>query len=183
MALRDIVTAPNPIFRQKAEPFDAIDAAAVALADDMLETMYAHRGIGIGANMVGVARRLIVVDIQSDGNRAPLVCFNPEITWQSDDTSTNEEASLSFPGISADITRPSAIRLTYLDREGAERELEADGWLAVVIQHEMDYLDGRTYLDRLSKMKRDRLIKKMQKYQKSAQHGCGDPHCGHDHHH
>ncbi|WP_286831321.1 MULTISPECIES: peptide deformylase [Kordiimonas] len=181
MAHLHIVTAPNPIFRQKALPVVDVDDGIKALAGQMLDVMYENRGIGIAANMVGLLHRIIVVDIQPDGNRDPLVCINPEITWASDETSTNEEASLSFPGISADITRPNAIKLTYLDQQGEKQELDAEGFLAIVIQHEMDYLDGRTYLDHLSKMKRDRLLKKMQKYLKQG-HACGDPHCGHDHH-
>ncbi|SDD68262.1 peptide deformylase [Kordiimonas lacus] len=181
MAHLHIVAAPNPIFRQKAVPVVDVDDGIKALAEQMLDVMYENRGIGIAANMVGLLHRIIVVDIQPDGNRDPLVCINPEITWASDETSTNEEASLSFPGISADITRPNAIKLTYLDQQGEKQELDAEGFLAIVIQHEMDYLDGRTYLDHLSKMKRDRLLKKMQKYLKQG-HACGDPHCGHDHH-
>lgn len=182
MALLEIVTAPNLIFRKKAVPVDRMDDEIANLVDDMLETMYENRGIGIAANMVGVLKRVIVIDIQADGRRDPLVCINPEMTWRSEEMATNEEASLSFPGISAEITRPNAIKVTYLGRDGEQHTLEAEGWLATVIQHEMDYLDGRTYLDHLSKMKRDRLMKKMQKYLKQAHHACGDPHCGHDHH-
>jgi len=181
MAHLQIVTAPHPIFRKKAEPVADVTDEIKSLSADMLDAMYENRGIGIAANMVGLLHRIIVVDIQPEGNRDPLVCINPEITWASEEMSTNEEASLSFPGISADITRPNAINLTYLDQSGARKELEAEGFLAIVIQHEMDYLDGRTYLDHLSKMKRDRLLKKMQKYLKQG-HACGDPHCGHDHH-
>ncbi len=176
-----IITAPDPIFRKKAVPVASVTDDIKALADQMLDVMYENRGIGIAANMVGLLHRMIVVDIQPDGNRDPLVCINPEITWTSDELSTNEEASLSFPGISADISRPNAIKVKYLDRNGDAQELDAEGFLAIVIQHEMDYLDGRTYLDHISKMKRDRLLKKMQKYLKHGS-ACGDPHCGHDHH-
>jgi len=181
MAHLHIITAPDPIFRKKASAVSSVTDDIKALADQMLDVMYENRGIGIAANMVGLLHRMIVVDIQPEGNREPLVCINPEIIWASDEMSTNEEASLSFPGISADITRPNAIKLKYLDRNGDKQELDAEGFLAIVIQHEMDYLDGRTYLDHLSKMKRDRLLKKMQKYLKQG-HACGDPHCGHDHH-
>lgn len=177
-----IITAPDPIFRKKASPVAEVTESVKATATEMLDVMYENRGIGIAANMVGLLDRIIVVDIQPDGNREPLVCINPEITWSSDEQSTNEEASLSFPGISADVTRPNAIKLSYLDIDGNKQKLDAEGFLAIVIQHEMDYLDGRTYLDHLSKMKRDRLLKKMQKYMKSHHgHACGDPHCGHDH--
>jgi len=183
MAVLDLIIAPNPVFQQKAAPIDDFDDTTKTLADDMLETMYANRGIGIGANMIGVLKRIVVVDIQASGTREPLVLINPEITWASDETTTNEEASLSFPGISAEITRPNAIKLDYRDSDGAPQALSAEGWLAVVIQHEMDYLDGKSYLRHLSKIKRDRLLKKMQKHLKHAHsHACGDPHCGHEHH-
>ena len=179
MALLDIVIGPDPIFRKKAVPFEVIDDTAKAFADDLLHTMYENRGIGIAANMVGEAKRLIIVDIQQDGRRDPLICFNPRIEWLSNEQALNEEASLSFPGISAEIKRPTGIKLSYQDENGTDHSLEANGWLATVIQHEMDYLDGRTYLDHLSKMKRDRLLKKMQKYLKdtSASSCCSDPNC------
>ncbi|MEX0298908.1 MAG: peptide deformylase [Kordiimonas sp.] len=177
MAILDIVFGPSPIFKQKAEAFEVIDGEAIRLAEDMLETMYEYRGIGIAANMVGVAKRVIVVDLQQEGVRMPYVLFNPEVTWSSEETATNEEASLSFPGVSAKVTRPASIKLSYLDKKGEAKELEAKDWFATVIQHEMDYLDGRTYLDRISKMKRDRLLKKMQKNMKQDQTCCDDPTC------
>lgn len=182
MALLEIIIAPNPIFRTKSAPVTEFDDSVRALVSDMLETMYANRGIGIAANMVGKAAQIIIVDIQANGEREPLVCINPKLVWMSEDKATNEEASLSFPGISADITRPIAIKMAYQDVDGEAHELDAEDWLATVIQHELDYLEGRTYLDHLSKMKRDRLMKKMQKYLKQQSHSCGDPHCGHDHH-
>ncbi len=182
MAILPLVYAPNPIFRQKAAPVSEVNDDIRQLADDMLETMYDMRGIGMGANMVGVLKRIIVVDIQEEGVKKPLVCLNPEITWASDETSTNEEASLCFPGVSADISRPSSIKMTYMGLDGETHDLEASDWLATVLQHEVDYLNGKTYLDHLSKMKRDRLLKKSIKYQKHAHsHACHDPHCGHDH--
>lgn len=177
MAVLPIVIGPNPVFKKKAAPFDRIDDEAIAFSDDLLETMYENRGVGMAATMVGQARQLIVVDIQPDGKRAPLVCFNPAITWSADTESVNEEASLSFPGISAEIKRPDSIMLTYIDQEGKEKSLEAEGWLAIVIQHEMDYLEGRTYLDHLSRIKRDRLLKKMQKSTKPGGSCCADPLC------
>lgn len=183
MAILDIIYGPSPIFKKKAQPFTAVDDVAIQLASDMLETMYEYRGIGIAANMVGVLKRIIVIDLQQEGVKMPYVLFNPEITWKSDDYSTNEEASLSFPGISAEVSRPKAIKVSYLDKKGEQQELEANDWFATVTQHEMDYLDGRTYLDHLSKMKRDRLLKKMQKMMKhSHSHSCGDPTCDRDHH-
>ncbi|WP_417448872.1 peptide deformylase [Kordiimonas sp.] len=198
MASLELIIAPNPVFRKKAEPVSAVTDEVRGYADEMLEIMYSNRGIGMGANMVGLLKRIVVLDLQPEGTRQPLVFINPEILWQSDTTSKREEASLSFPGISAEVSRPDAVRVRYLDLEGQTQELDADGWLATVLQHEMEYLDGRTYLDHLSKMKRDLLIKKMRKYVKQSgfhvhgpncNHGHGDhqqqhvhgPDCGHDH--
>lgn len=182
MSTFEIILAPSPVFRQKARKVEVFDAALAQLADDMLETMYDNRGLGLASNMVGRPESIIVVDIQADGSRAPLVAINPEIKEVSTEVSVNEEASLSFPGISAEITRPNAIELSYQDVKGEPHTLKAEGWLAIVIQHEMDYLQGKTYLDHLSKVKKDRLLKKMQKYLKqSHSHGCGDPHCSHEH--
>lgn len=181
MAILDLIMAPNPIFKQTAEPVAAVTDEVRQLCDDMLETLYHERGIGMGANMVGSLKRIIVVDLQEEGIRKPLVCLNPVITSASKETSTQEEASLCFPGIRATITRPASIEIDYMDLDGKKATLAAEGWLATVIQHEIEYLDGRTFLDNLSKMKRDRLMKKMQKQQKHT-HDCGDPHCGHHHH-
>lgn len=180
MSVLDLIIGPDPIFRQKASPVDVIDDEIQKLCYDMLETLYVERGIGIGANMIGVLKRIIVVDLQEEGVRKPLICINPKINEASKDMETREEASLCFPGIRAEIKRPSRITLSYQDQSGEKHTLEANGWLATVIQHEIEYLDGRTFLDNLSKMKRDRLLKKMQK-QLKHNHDCNDPHCGHEH--
>jgi len=176
-----LVMAPDPIFRQKAAPVQKIDENIRLLCDDMLETLYAERGIGIAAPMVGVLQRIVVIDLQQDGTRTPLVCINPSISNLAKNTEKHEEASLCFPGIRAEIERPASLELNYIDTTGTPQSLQAHGWLATVIQHEMEYLDGRTFLDNLSKLKRDRLIKKMLKDIKHEQ-ACGDPHCGHEHH-
>ncbi len=181
MATLSLVMAPNPIFRQKAAGVQQVDENIRLLCDDMLETLYTERGIGLAAPMVGVLQRIIVIDLQQEGVRAPLVCINPHINNMATETEKHEEASLCFPGIRAEIERPASLELDYLDKAGASQSLQAEGWLATVIQHEMEYLDGRTFLDNLSKLKRDRLIKKMLKDIKHTQ-ACGDPHCGHDHH-
>ncbi len=181
MTKLSLVIAPNPIFKQKALDVQQVDDDIRTLCADMLETLYAERGIGIAAPMVGVLKRVIAIDLQEEGIRAPLICINPQITSTSSYTQTHEEASLCFPGIRAEIERPNALELNYLDTDGKPQNLQADDWLATVIQHEMEYLDGRVFLDNLSKLKRDRLIKKMLKDIKHAQ-ACGDPHCGHDHH-
>ena len=157
--------APDPIFRQTAAPVEEVTDEIRAHIDDMFETLYLEQGVGLGANMVGLLQPIIVVDLLQGGVHAPLVMVNPVITKTSDDVQTSEEASLSFPGISAKITRPATIEITYLDRDGNEQSREATGFLATVIQHEMDYLDGQTFLDHLSPIKRKMLLKKMQKVQ------------------
>ena len=169
--------APSPIFRQKATEVTEFGDDLRVLTEQMLEVLYREKGIGLGANMVGLLKRIIVVDLQEEGKRKPLICINPVITDHSTETSKQEEASLCFPGIRAEINRPAEIEVAYQDVEGGKHTLRADGWLATVIQHEMEYLDGRTFLDNLSKMKRDRLLKKMQKEQKHA--CCGTPACTH----
>jgi len=171
-----LVFAPDPIFKKRAEPVTEIDATIQSLAEDMLDTLYENHAVGIGANMVGALKRVIVVDLQEGGERTPLVCINPELLAKSTETQTNDEASLCFPGIRVEVTRPSQIEMRYMTLDGRVETLEAHGWLAAVILHEMEYLDGKTFLDNLSKMKRDRLIKKMIKDQKNAS-CCGDPSC------
>jgi len=167
MAVLQIVYAPHPIFKMKAEKVSSVDEDIKFLADSMLETIYFERAIGIGANMVGALKQIAVVDIQENGVKTPRVFINPEITWYSSETQKFEEASLSFPGIAAEITRPRAIKVKFLNYEGKEQEEEYEDFLASVIQHEIDYLNGKIFLDYLSKMKRDLLIKKMEKYLKA----------------
>ena len=180
MAVLQLVLGPDPLLKQKATPVDEITDEIRTLVTDMFDTLYERKGLGIGANMVGELKRIAVVDLQEGGEKKPIVCINPEITWYSDTVISREEASLCFPGISATVSRPDAIKVRCQDLDGKTKEIEADGWFATVLQHEIDYLDGKIYLDYLSKMKRDRLIKKMQKQIKS--HSCGDPSCSHDHH-
>jgi peptide deformylase len=159
-----LVYAPNPIFKKKAEPVEKVDDAIRALVDDMFKTLEFEQGAGMGANMVGILKRIAIVDLCEDGASNPYTFINPEIVWHSEETQEHEEASLCFPGISAKITRPETIKVRYLDYDGKPQELKAEGFLATVIQHEIDYLDGITFLDHLSKMKRDMLIKKMKKH-------------------
>ena len=181
MAVLQLILGPDPILAQKAAPVANIDENIKQLVDDMFDTLYARRGLGIGANMVGELKRIIVVDMQEDGVKNPMTCINPETTWRSETMEMHEEASLCFPGISAEISRADAIKITYQDIEGTACSLSAEGWLAAIIQHEVDYLDGKTYLDYLSRMKRERLLKKMIKQLKHS-HSCGDAACDHDHH-
>lgn len=178
MTRLDLVMAPDPVFRQKAKTVQQFDDRLKTTVKDMLELMYERRGIGMGANMVGLLERIIVIDLQEDGERSPLVCINPVILSKSETTIEREEASLCFPGIKAAVKRPDAVEIAYQDTDGNKHTLKAEGWLATVIQHEMDYLEGRTFLDHLSKLKRDRLMKKMVKETKQPQNSCcSDPSC------
>lgn len=161
-----LVIAPDPIFNKKAPALDQVTDHIRAQISHMFSIMYDARGIGLAAPMVGLSERIIIVDIQ-DGFNPKIAMINPEIIKASEAQQTFEEASLSYPGISADITRPATITVTYRDTEGHSQTLDASGWFAQVIQHEMDYLDGKSYLDHLTKIKRDRLLKKMEKYKKS----------------
>lgn len=160
-----LIVGPHPVFRKKAAPVIQVDDEVRATVDAMFDLLYREQGVGIGANMAGLLQRIVVIDLQEGGVRDPLALINPEITWSSDDTQTFTEASLSFPGISADITRPTAVRVSYTDYDGKAQEMEAAGWLAQVIQHEVDYLDGRIYLDHLSPTKRNMLMRKYKKLQ------------------
>lgn len=182
MPLLSLVYAPNPIFKQKAVPVEKVDDAVRAHVDDMLQTMAVEQAVGIGANMVGLLKRIAVVDLHENGKSNPHVFINPNIYWRSEEKQEHEEASLCFPGISAVISRPKAIRLRYLDYEGNAKELEAEGFLSTVIQHEVDYLDGVTFLDHLSKVKRDMLTRKMQKYIRQHPPHVHGPGCNHHHH-
>lgn len=174
-----LVYAPHPIFKIEAEPVSVVDDNIRKLIDDMLKTLYLEGAVGLGANMVGVLKRIAIVDLQEKGTRSPFIFINPVITWRSDEKQTFKESSLCFLGISADISRPRAIKIRYLDYHGNEQELEAEGFLATVIQHEVDYLDGITFLDYLSKMKRDMLIRKMQKFMKKHPPHIHTEHCNH----
>lgn len=179
MALLSIVYAPNPVFKQKARSVIKVDEEIRALANDMLETMYFERAVGLGANMLGIDQQIIVLDLMVDSVKNPYIMINPEILESSKETSEYEEASISFPGISAVIKRPNKIKVKYLDLDNKEQVLEADGFLARVIQHEADYLQGIVFLDHLSKLKRDMLIKKMIKFIKNHPPHVHSSHCNH----
>lgn len=178
MAILPIIYAPHPIFKQKMKQVDVVNNLARELAQDMLDTMYAERAVGLGANMVGIDQRIIVLDLRDEGSK-PYIMINPEITEKSTEISEFEEASLSFPGISAVIKRPNKIKVKYLDINGELQTLEADGFLARVILHEADYLDGVVYLDYLSKMKKDMLMDKMVKFIKHNPPHIHGPDCKH----
>ena len=168
MALLPILTYPDPRLHTVAKPVQAVDARIRGLIADMLETMYDATGIGLAATQVDVHERLIVIDVSEERNQ-PMVLINPEITWASDDKQVNDEGCLSVPGIYDGVERSRAIKVRALDGEGQSRELEADGLLAVCIQHEMDHLLGKVFVEYLSPLKRNRIKNKMLKARRDTE--------------
>jgi peptide deformylase len=167
MSLLDILTIPDPILRKTSKPLTAVDKSTRKLFDDMLETMYKAPGIGLAAVQVGVLQRAIVIDLSKDGEeRQPLFMANPEIVAKSEAVSDYEEGCLSIPDFYEMVTRPAEVTVRYLDRMGEGQELTASGVLSTCIQHEIDHLDGVLFIDYISKLKRDRVIKKFVKAQK-----------------
>ena len=160
MALLPILHHPDPRLRQKAQPVTRFDAALQRLIDDMFETMYAAPGVGLAATQVGVAQRVAVMDCSRDDRREPLVFVNPEILEQADPEEV-DEGCLSVPGVSDTLKRYGRVKARALDRDGKPFEIEAEGLLAQCIQHEIDHLDGKLYIDRLSSLKRERLLKRL----------------------
>jgi peptide deformylase len=164
MALLPIITAPDPRLKLKARPVALVDARVRRLMDDMLETMYHSIGIGLAAPQVGIAQRVLVVDVARDGEKPqPMRIANPEILWRSEETMTANEGCLSLPEHYADVERPAAIRLRYLDHENEIRELDAEGLLATCVQHEIDHLDGLLFVDHISALKRGMILRKLAK--------------------
>ena len=161
MAIKTIITEPNKILRQKSLTVDKVDDELRKLMDDMLETMYAAPGIGLAAIQVGVPKRVIVLDIApKDAPRNPMYFVNPQIITKSEINSTYEEGCLSVPGQFAEIDRPDKCNLRYLDYYGRPKEIQAEGMLATCIQHEIDHLNGILFIDHLSKLKREIILKK-----------------------
>ncbi|MGH7098419.1 MAG: peptide deformylase [Stellaceae bacterium] len=164
MALLPIIMAPDPRLKGKARPVPAVDAPVRRLMDDMLETMYHAIGIGLAAPQVGLASRVIVVDVAREGEKPqPLRLANPEILWRSPNLLTANEGCLSLPEHYAEVVRPAEIRLSYLDHENEIRELHAEGLLATCLQHEIDHLDGVLFVDHVSAVKRDMILRKLAK--------------------
>jgi peptide deformylase len=169
MAKREILVLPDPRLRAVADPIEKIDASIKALAKDMLDTMYDAPGIGLAAPQIGEMKRIVVMDLAKEGEKPdPIVMINPEILKYSEDTVTSEEGCLSIPEIYYEVERPADITVSYTDLDGKQVEREATDRLAVCIQHELDHLDGVLYIDYLSRLKRDRVIKKFQKAEKLA---------------
>jgi peptide deformylase len=164
MAIRPILTLPDPRLRAVADPIEGVDEEVRKLAKDMLDTMYDAPGIGLAATQLGVMRRIVVMDLAKEGETpAPIVMINPEILKFSDETVETEEGCLSIPEIFYEVERPTGVTVKYTDLDGKEQEREATDRLAICIQHELDHLDGVLYIDYLSRLKRDRVIKKFEK--------------------
>ncbi|WP_417670997.1 peptide deformylase [Roseibium sp.] len=169
MTKRDIIIIPDPVLREVCEPIATVDNEIRALADDMLETMYAAPGIGLAASQIGVLKRIFVLDVaKEDAPKDPMVFINPEVVWESEDKSVYQEGCLSIPEYYEDVERPALVRVKFLDRDGEEQEIEAGGLLSTCIQHELDHLNGKLFIDYLSKLKRDRVMKKFTKVAKHS---------------
>jgi len=172
MALRPIITLPDPKLRIVSKKIERIDDALRRLMDDMIETMHDAPGVGLAAIQIAEPIRLLVVDVaKKDEPPQPQVFVNPEIAWSSDERAIYEEGCLSIPEYYAEVERPASIRARYLDRAGKPREILAEGLLATVLQHEIDHLGGVLFIDHISKLKRDRVIKKFIKAAKRAGDG------------
>jgi peptide deformylase len=170
MALREIITVPHPLLKQVSTPVEGgVTDELRALMDDMLETMYAAPGIGLAAVQIGVPQRIIVMDISKEEDvREPRYFVNPEILWRSEETVPYEEGCLSVPEIYDQVERPAKVRIRYLDYAGKQIEEEAEGIYAVCIQHEMDHLEGKLFVDYLSPLKREMVRKKLAKARRQA---------------
>ena len=170
MALREIITVPNPLLKQVSAPVEGgVTDELRALMDDMLETMYEAPGIGLAAVQIGVPKRIIVMDLsKEEGVKEPRYFVNPEILWRSEEVVPYEEGCLSVPEIYDQVERPAKVRIRYLDYQGKQIEEEAEGIYAVCIQHEMDHLEGVLFIDHLSRLKRDRAVAKVKKQVKAA---------------
>lgn len=169
MAVLPILTAPDPVLKSKSKPVAAVDDRIRALMDDMVETMYDAPGIGLAAPQIGVLERVIVMDIgRKEEERDPIRMANPEIVWVSEADNTYEEGCLSVPEHYSNVVRPAEVKVRYLDETGTQKEIHADGLLATVIQHEMDHLDGILFIDHLSSLKRNMILRKLLKARKDA---------------
>jgi peptide deformylase len=161
MALREIIILPDKRLRQVSDPVKAVDAEVRKLVEDMFETMYEAPGVGLAAIQVGVPKRIVTADTaKKDEEKQPQVLINPEIVWSSEEKSTYEEGCLSIPEYYEEVERPSQVKVKFTDLDGKAHEIEANGLLATVLQHEIDHLNGVLFIDHISKLKRDRVVKK-----------------------
>jgi len=169
MATLPILVAPDPRLKLKAAPVARVDAPVRQLMDDMLATMYAAPGIGLAAPQVGVAQRVLVIDITPEGEeKKPLLMANPEIVWASDDDTEQNEGCLSVPEHYADVVRPAEVKVRYLDRNDEAQELHATGLLSTCVQHEMDHLEGILFIDRISSLRRNMILRKLLKTRRES---------------
>jgi peptide deformylase len=169
MSLRHIICIPDNRLRAISRPIERIDDDVLRLMDDMLETMYDAPGIGLAAIQLAIPKRVVVIDTSKPDEQNKPICFiNPEIVWASEEKRVYEEGCLSIPEFYADVERPTRVKARYLDREGRENEIEADGLLATALQHEIDHLNGVLFVDHISRLKRERIWKKFVKESKHA---------------
>ena len=166
MTKRTIIIEPDPILRKKSDAIEKVDDELRKLMDEMLETMYEAPGIGLAAVQIGILKRLIVIDISKEEKKNPIFLINPEIITKSKNKSVYEEGCLSLPGQFAEIERPAECLIKYLDYQGKQKELKATGLMATCVQHEIDHLNGVLFIDYLSKLKKDMIIKKLKKRKK-----------------
>lgn len=171
MSVLKVYEYPHPVLKKKAEKVSGVDDEMRKFLDDMLETMYAAEGVGLAAPQVGVSKRIVVIDISHDDEdrMPPLYMVNPEIVWKSDERVCGEEGCLSVPEQRAEVERYAAVKVEYIDYHGKNQILEADGFLAIAVQHELDHLDGILYIDRISRLKRQMLLKKLQKLRENQE--------------
>jgi peptide deformylase len=164
MSIKPLIILPDPVLRQLSKPVERVDTPLRKLADDMLETMYDAPGIGLAAIQIGEPLRMLVIDLaKEDEEPAPHVFINPQILERAESGSVYEEGCLSIPDYYAEVERPAAVRVKYLDRDGKEQEIYAEGLLATCLQHEIDHLDGVLFIDHISKLKRDIVVRKFKK--------------------
>ncbi len=169
MAVLQVLTAPDPRLKLISKPVEKVDDSIRRLMDDMLETMYASQGIGLAAPQVGMAKRVIVVDLARQGEPPhPLRLANPEVIWRSQEEMLCEEGCLSVPDQYSEVSRPKAVKIRYLDYQNEIREMDAEGYLATCLQHEIDHLNGVLFIDRLSTLKRSMILRKLVKARKLA---------------
>ncbi len=170
MAVLKVYEYPDPILKKKAEKVEKVDDELRRFMDDMLETMYSAVGVGLAAPQVGVSKRIVVIDISHEDEKIePYYLVNPEIIWKSEDKVCGEEGCLSVPEQRAEVERHASVKLRYLDYNGQQHEELIEDFLAIVVQHELDHLDGILYIDRISRLKRQILLKKLQKMRSDRQ--------------
>ncbi|MFZ3350800.1 MAG: peptide deformylase [Xanthobacteraceae bacterium] len=170
MALREIIKLPDKRLRLRSEPIKRIDATIRKLVDDLFETMYEAPGIGLAAIQIGVPRRVVTMDLsKKEDDHKPQTFINPEVIWKSAETSKYEEGCLSIPEFYEEVERPAQVKVKYLDIDGNAQEIEASGLLATCLQHEIDHINGVLFIDYISKLKRDRIVKKFAKAAKKEE--------------